>query len=72
MTNKYRIEVAVKKKKSKQELRFIHKTNLQNLTVKGLNNMTFAERQIKVQRINQNIDKNNDNIEKKDCQTKYT
>ena len=40
MTNKYRIEVAVKKKKSKQELRFIHKTNLQNLTVKSLNNMT--------------------------------
>ena len=31
--------------------------------LKGLNNMTFAERQLKVQRINQNIDKNNDNIE---------
>ena len=36
MTNKYRIEVAVKKK-PKQELRFIHKTNL---TVKDLNNRT--------------------------------
>ena len=28
--------------------------------LKGLNNMTFAERQLKVQRINQNLDKNNE------------